>query len=147
MIQAWLAKNAVKLGIVGVIMALIFSAGFYVKGKLDDSKIIRLKNQVSVLENNYKHALTQNKTCLENEEALLLEIKKQNNAIDALNRQYVVEKERLHAHYRRLLKDEGVRVGEIQEQYMGALEAFKARISVLSESEACHEAWDSLLEE
>lgn len=147
MIQLWLAKNGVKLGIIGAILALVFSAGFYVKGKLDSAKILRLKNQVSILKVNYDHALTQNKTCLENNSVLLEELQKQNDAIDALYKA-TVEKERLiHANYRKVLEAEGSRQAEIKDQYKRDLEALSARLASLSEAEACHEAWASLLEE
>ena len=147
MIQTWLAKNAVKLGIIGVVITMIFGAGYYVKGKIDSAKILRLRNQVSVLQANYDNSLEQLETSIKNEKTLLEDLEKQNAAIIAANEAYVAKERSLRALYSRLMKEEGSRYSQIIEEHIRASEALKLRISAMSQSEACHEAWVSLLEE
>ena len=145
MIQAWIAKNAVKLGIAGVILALIFSFGFWTASKFKAAKIEKLKVDYAILLSNNQQCLEQNGRAFQSIESLEAAITSQNEAYAKLASDSAVElaKQRLESRlaleaYRRATQESGA-----------ILEAEKAalleRMALLTASESCHEAWEEAI--
>ena len=141
MIQAWLAKNAVKLGIIGVVIAVIFFGGFHVRGKLDAAKMDKLRTRYEKLENNYSNALLQNERCFDNMSQLKAAIDSQNKEIINLASEAKKQFERQKRMYESALASErsssAAAIGAINEEKQDLLR----RMSVMSASEACHEGF------
>ena len=145
MIQAWLAKNAVKLGVVGVIVALIFSLGFWTSSKFSAKKIERLKVDYAILLSNNQQCLDQNERAFDSMQQLEAAITAQNEAFtklasdsaDRLAKQRLESRLALEA-YRRATQESGA----VLEAEKAAL---LARMALLTASESCHEAWGEVV--
>ena len=56
MIPAWLTLKSLKLGIIGAIILAIFSAGWYVKGRLTINKIVTLERNYDLCYENLRRS-------------------------------------------------------------------------------------------
>ena len=145
MIQAWLAKNAVKLGIAGVIVALIFSFGFWTSSKLSANKIERLKVEYAVLLANNRQCLEQNARAAQSIDELEAAITAQNEAFtklasdsaDRLAKQRLESRLALEA-YRRATQ-------QTESDYRAEKEALMASMALLTATESCHQAWEEVV--
>ena len=81
MIQAWLAKNAVKIAIASIFMVLHFSLGFWTSSKFSAGKIERLKVDYAIL-------LSNNQQCLDQNERAFMSIGQLEAAITSQNEAY-----------------------------------------------------------
>jgi hypothetical protein len=141
MIQAWLAKNALKGGIIIAVIATIFFSGYHVKGKLVEAKILRMENRYSVLDSNYNQ-------CVDQVSRTALQIKEFEGVLASQN----AEIQKLH--------DDGVaavarakRLGEIalanerasydrsMRDMMSRYTSLNEQFTLLTASESCHLAW------
>ena len=145
MIQAWLAKNAVKLGIAGSIIALIFSFGFWTSSKLSAKKIERLKVDYAILLSNNQQCLDQNARAAQSIDELEAAITSQNEAFtklasdsaDALAKQ-ALESRLVREAYSRATQ-------QAESDYRADKEALMARMALLTATESCHEAWNEVV--
>ena len=145
MIQAWLAKNAVKLGIVGVIVALIFSLGFWTSSKFSAKKIERLKVDYAILLSNNQQCLEQNERAFDSMQQLEAAITAQNEAFTKLasDSADALAKQRLES---RLAREAYSRATQQAESdYRADKEALLAKMALLTASESCHQAWGEVV--
>ena len=145
MIQAWLAKNAVKLGIAGVIVALIFSLGFWTSSKISSKKIERLKVDYAILLSNNQQCLDQNARAVQSIDELEAAIMAQNEAFTTLAEESAVklaeqalESRLAREAYRRATQ-------QAESDYRAEKEALMASMALLTATESCHQAWEEVV--
>lgn len=141
MIQLWLAKNAVNLGIVGAIVLAIFFSGFYVKGKMVKRKIEKLNVELENTTYNYNQALESNERCVAGLGSLESAIVEGNKAIEKLAKDSQAALDRANRMHQIALDNErrqnAAAMAQAQDDYL----ALQEKWSALSAPAACHEAW------
>ena len=137
MIQAWLTKNALQLGVVGVIISAIFFAGWGCGAKSKQKKVDRIKNR-------YEQCLEQNEIAVDGLNKVKDALEKQSQALSDLtaeSQKRLLEQKR---YYTLALDLERQKRLEIIKKQQSEIIALREKFEVLTEAEACHEAWKEL---
>ena len=139
-IPLWLTPQVMKAGIVGGALLLIFFAGFYVKGKLDDSKILRMQQKVQKIEYNYGLCLADVEQSVENYEVLATAIENANKEIEKQSQEYKARVVQLREMNRAAISQ----LNALHDASMSSMnveaDELRERFAQMSASEACHSA-------
>ena len=132
-LQAFLAKYALKGGVVLAFLSIIFSGGCYMQRQLDAKKINRLKQEV-------KNHVEIIEVFQENYDTVTQAVKDQNAAITKLGEKSIRKMESLESsHYAAITRLNAANNDTIRAARDEAAE-LRERMAGLSTAEACHTA-------
>ena len=134
MIQAWLAKNALQLGVAGVIILAIFFTGWRVNGK-------RLHNKMEDIKSNYAQCLEQNEIAVQGLEDIKDALEEQNAAFTRIEQESAEALEKQKRIYLLALQQEREKTARILKEKEVEIRTLRKKFEGLTASEACHEAW------
>jgi outer membrane murein-binding lipoprotein Lpp len=138
MLPLWLTPQIIKGGILAAIIGVIFFAGWGCKGKLDASKIQRMKSKVQTVENNYDLCLADVERSQENYETLRTAIEAASAEALAANESYRERMDRMRESNRAAI----VRLNASHDATIGdmVVEADHLRevMATMSAAEACN---------
>jgi chromosome segregation ATPase len=145
MIPLWLTPKVMKLGVIGIIVMVIFFAGWNVKGKLVKSRTIRLKHELTTIQSNFDLCMSNLDRSQQNYDTIKEAVESASAEAQALNESY----QKRVADIQQTARETINRINTSHTTAMRNLESesneLRERMATLNAAESCHLAMQEIV--